>query len=155
MTEADRIARERAKQRQLQEAAKQSGTEQAEAASRQNMLHEVEQDTAVVLRLLAEQGYPGMTEITMREPGRFFKGRESVKAAWPIGGWTAGTDRDGNNAYRNMYLLSDGRLVSPDDSYFNYYSVLRPEQENTAIFTAAYEGLRRLRSSLEAATGEV
>lgn len=156
MAEPDGIAQERAKQRQLQDAARQRETERAETARRQNMLREIKQDTAAVLRLLEDQGYPGMKEITMREPGRFFKGRESVKAVWPIGGWTAGTDRDGNSVHKTIYLLSDGRLMSSlDSSYFNYYSDIRPERENIAIVTAAYEGLRRLRSTLESAAGGI
>jgi hypothetical protein len=148
MTEADRIAREQARQRQMQKEAEQAKSEQAWADLVHRLRTEIARDIPAVLGLLKQRGYPNIKELTLMTPRMFGQDRRDIRAAWEI------TSRQvqfyDSFVTEHIYLLGDGALAITRFETYKRANVYNPKSLSAGHVEIVYEGLRRLLSSLQA-----
>ena len=114
MSDADHLLRQREREQNRDAAANMAEAERRAAAYRAALRGDVAAETAAVLKLLKERGYPDMTGMTI-ERARFglkygglgYK-RERV-AAWEIGDYTGTVHGDAYTGH--IYLLSSGKFM--------------------------------------------
>ena len=164
--EADRVARERARQQKRNEDQARDAKRQEIVARLNALVQEIETETSIVLRIEAKRDYPGIVKVQV--PGLL--GLKSTKGGWEIGGYETTDANTDSDIHTTIYLLSNGRIgessrlgthvKSPKDmadqeidflsrhvdDYDTYSYHRRPED----ILRLTLEGPRRLRSELEA-----
>ncbi|HLW01270.1 MAG TPA: hypothetical protein VKT82_21625 [Ktedonobacterales bacterium] len=162
-TEADRIAREHKLQREAQ-----ARKEQDEAINRKIALVEAHVDEIstiipFVLQMLADLGYPDMTEVNIAEkvpwylPGGEYNAmyggrvRYHLKAAWMIAEFAVRSK--GEFLHGKIYLFSDGRICV---DYFGQLVMSLQELREYSLKIEVYQldeltvsGLRKLQIKLE------
>ncbi len=109
--EADRIARQRVKQQNQEYEQAQLVQRQARIARVQSYVGDIEAEVPIVLRLLAERGYPGVEEVSLTDnphPIKRLFGTHS-KGGWKIGTYTY--TLYGEDVAGDVFLLSDGRFA--------------------------------------------
>ena len=114
--EIDRIAHQRAlQQKQQEEQARQDQGRQF-VDHLQACVQEIGEETPILLRLLAERGYPNIVEVRVEEASpnliaRLFGGRSLAKGGWHIGGFEW-YEHERSSGRVKVYLLSDGRIYA-------------------------------------------
>lgn len=110
-TEADRIMRQRKLQHEAQQKADLDATKRRRKGEIQRRADELAVEIPAVLRLLAQQGYPGMEDVYCTESIPILGGllghrtRRCHKAAWLLG-----THTNSDWGTWHDYLFSDGRV---------------------------------------------
>lgn len=148
MSEAERILRDR-ERRESQERQASSNQAAAEKATLQRQqLSEATSLIRKVLSLLAQQGYPGMTGLTIEKPrlGSMLGYRHVRMGAWHIGGYSYVLRGDDLTA--DIYLLSDGKLVFTGGIGGNTAHSLGDELSMVHLYSVL-TGLRRLHQDLQ------
>lgn len=143
--EADRIIKQRIQQRELDA----KNAQEQHERDVQLAVESLRTEPREVLRLLAENGYPGVQELHINEG--IFR-RNVVKAGWTIGQIGATPSFDERRSLSYVYLISDGNLACDTDGEGIKY--VSPEKLREMMFDgsgaiSAYKGLQALRQNLQ------
>lgn len=128
MSDADRIARAKARRSRSEEEVRLERQERERDAVIQRALAEAIALIPEILRLLEQRNFPGVLEIEYLEPTFFGGTRKICKGAWPIG--TEWDHRKETNLL--VWLRSDGQIGfskhrgTADDPYARLDVYVRP-----------------------------
>lgn len=158
--EAERVAQQRAREKKAREEQERLAQSQQFMARLRKCVQDLETDIPIVLRLLAERGYPNIEEVRVVDASpnpitRLFGGIRTVpKGDWRIGKIEWDNDNEGGRV--EIYLLSDGRIYAAGwrRGTFAPQAILDTMNETWGapdILPIASEGIHGLRSELESA----
>ncbi len=111
VNEADEIARRLKRQAEAKQKRRQKASD--DRALHSALIIRTEQVISEILQKLREQGYPGMTHVSVYESAPkfvpFYHGRSVTRGAWVIGTWMS--SRYDSYIEAKSYLLSNGKLM--------------------------------------------
>lgn len=159
MADPDEIARQRVRQREAQAAQERATKEQRSQAEYQRKLAGLQTAPRELARRLVESGLDWWGEVGVQTLNRRGKIKSSeIRAGYWLGRWTTGSDREPDREHR-LYLLTDGSIVyTSEKKPIAGRPIEGPPPVGSVVQATGpdqheiYEGLRRLRESLETGT---
>lgn len=116
-TEADRIMRQRTLQGAAQQKANLDAIKKHRRSEVQRRANELAVKIPIVLRLLAEQGYPDMQDVPCLETVSLLGGIMGYKRNRQKAAWLLGTHEINDRYTERDYLFSDGHVSASSDTF--------------------------------------
>ncbi len=154
MNEADRLAQQRLDAQRSSSAARAASAAKAEAGRRASVLQQIRSESAQVLSLLKQAGYPNLEPLTFQVKKLFGGYKTETKAGWKLGMFYFEGSNARSEGNEPLHLLSDGALAAFGRSWFDLSELDDETWWGRRAPETILAGLKTLRAELESPSAD-